>query len=52
MLMLISTSTTIMLTLATTLPPEKVERWGIFEISMNGPKAGNPFIDVELSSQF
>jgi len=41
-----------MLTLATTLPPEKVERWGIFEISMNGPKAGNPFIDVELSSQF
>ncbi|MBC8234715.1 DUF5060 domain-containing protein [bacterium] len=40
-----------MFTLTTTLP-EKVECWGIFEISMNGPENGNPFLDVQLSGQF
>ena len=34
---------------------ENVERWGILEVSLEGPpdgKVGNPFIDVELGAQF
>ncbi|MFQ6041179.1 MAG: DUF5060 domain-containing protein [Candidatus Poribacteria bacterium] len=31
---------------------DMVERWGIFEIELKGPDAGNPFLDVELSAQF
>ncbi len=31
---------------------DKIERWGIFEVSLKGPSGGNPFIDVELSAQF
>ena len=30
----------------------EVERWGIFELALNGPKDGNPFVDVKLSAQF
>ena len=29
-----------------------VEKWGIFELSLNGSKEGNPFVDVALSGQF
>jgi hypothetical protein len=29
-----------------------VEQWGIYEIQLNGPTNGNPFIDVELSAVF
>ncbi len=29
-----------------------VEQWGIYEIALKGPSAGNPFLDVELSSRF
>jgi hypothetical protein len=29
-----------------------IERWGIFEIVMEGPAEGNPFVDVELSGTF
>ena len=32
--------------------PRKVERWGIFELSLSGPSGGNPFVDVELSAEF
>ena len=28
------------------------ERWGVFELELNGPKDGNPFVDVELSAEF
>ena len=31
---------------------ESVERWGIFELELNGPSSGNPFVDVELSVVF
>lgn len=31
---------------------DRVERWGVFELSMNGPKDGNPFVDVKLSAEF
>ena len=27
-------------------------RWGIYEITLPGPSAGNPFIDVRLSASF
>ncbi len=30
----------------------QIERWGIFELSLEGPKEGNPFLDVQLSAQF
>ena len=29
-----------------------VERWGLFEIGLSGPRDGNPFVDVRLSAQF
>ena len=30
----------------------KIERWGMFEVSLEGPKIGNPFLDVDLTAQF
>jgi hypothetical protein len=29
-----------------------VEQWGLFEITLNGPADGNPFLDVDLSATF
>ena len=29
-----------------------VEQWGHFEITLNGPATGNPFLDVNLSARF
>jgi hypothetical protein len=29
-----------------------VERWGIFEVALQGPSAGNPFVEVEFSARF
>ena len=37
---------------ATIATEAEIERWGIFEISLNGPKDGNPFVDVNLSAEF
>ncbi len=31
---------------------ETVERWGIFELALEGPQTGNPFVDVKLSARF
>jgi hypothetical protein len=31
---------------------DTVERWGIFELTFQGPSAGNPFVDVQLSAEF
>src|SRR6266496_13212 len=31
---------------------ENVERWGVFEISLQGPSAGNPFTDVQVAAHF
>jgi len=31
---------------------QSVERWGIFELTLNGPVSGNPFVDVRLSARF
>jgi Domain of unknown function (DUF5060)/Protein of unknown function (DUF4038)/Domain of unknown function (DUF5605) len=30
----------------------KVEQWGVFELTLPGPSAGNPFKEVELSARF
>ncbi|WP_263409524.1 DUF5060 domain-containing protein [Terriglobus tenax] len=30
----------------------KVERWGVFELELNGPSHGNPFVDVTLTAHF
>ena len=29
-----------------------VERWGIYELTLDGPDTGNPFVDVELTAEF
>ena len=29
-----------------------VERWGIYEVTLNGPDTGNPFTEVELTAEF
>jgi len=29
-----------------------VERWGLFEVSLNGPQDGNPFLDVTFGAEF
>jgi len=34
------------------LTAAEVERWGIYEIALPGPSAGNPFLDVQLGAQF
>ncbi|HXF63083.1 MAG TPA: DUF5060 domain-containing protein [Caldilineaceae bacterium] len=31
---------------------ESVERWDIFEIALNGPSSGNPFVDVQVGATF
>lgn len=37
---------------ATAAQPKRVEQWGLFEINLNGPTTGNPFVDVELTARF
>lgn len=32
--------------------PTAIEQWDVFELSLNGPMEGNPFVDVALSAQF
>lgn len=31
---------------------EKVEKWGTFELTLHGPKGGNPFIGISLHAEF
>ena len=40
------------LVLLTALHGAPVERWGIFELALPGPSAGNPFTDVQLRARF
>jgi len=32
--------------------PGTVEQWGIFELALEGPSGGNPFVEVQLSAEF
>ena len=34
------------------LETDMVERWGVYEVSLNGPSTGNPFTEVELTAEF
>ena len=29
-----------------------IERWGIYEVTLNGPDTGNPFTEVQLTAEF
>ena len=40
------------LVLAGVVSAESVERWGVFEISLQGPSSGNPFVDVQVAGHF
>src|SRR5664279_2545487 len=31
---------------------DSAERWGVYEVVLQGPRAGNPFVDVQLRAQF
>ena len=31
---------------------EEVEQWDVFEVVLNGPSSGTPYMDVELSAVF
>src|ERR1017187_10286629 len=31
---------------------QTVEQWGVFELALNGPTNGNPFLDVQFSARF
>ena len=31
---------------------QNIEQWGVYEITINGPLTGNPFMDVELAAIF
>lgn len=33
-------------------PADRVERWGLFEITLEGPSQGNPFDDVRIAAVF
>ncbi len=33
-------------------PARSVERWGVFELELDGPAEGNPFVDVRFSAVF
>ena len=33
-------------------PAQQVERWGLFELSLTGPRTGNPFLEVQFGAEF
>ncbi|MBB3185931.1 DUF5060 domain-containing protein [Microbacter margulisiae] len=33
-------------------PTNSVEKWGMYEVTLKGPSAGNPFVNIELSAVF
>ena len=37
---------------AQNLEVNMIERWGMYELTLNGPETGNPFVDVELTAKF
>ncbi|NYD67586.1 DUF5605 domain-containing protein [Agromyces atrinae] len=37
---------------ATVILPGSTPRWGVVEVSFDGPSHGNPYVDVELSARF
>lgn len=39
-------------TAASAQTPDQCERWGVYEIELEGPSHGNPFVGVELTATF
>jgi hypothetical protein len=39
-------------TVASGAATQDVEQWGMFEVSLQGPGSGNPFVDVRLAARF
>lgn len=37
---------------ATVQYPDSAERWAVLELRLDGPRHGNPFVDVELTAHF
>ena len=37
---------------ATLTAADTVERWGVYELPLEGPATGNPFLEVQLAAQF
>ena len=37
---------------AQTTPSRDVQRWDLFELQLDGPRDGNPFLDVQFSAEF
>ncbi len=40
------------LSLLLSVPAWAVEKWDVFELTLDGPADGNPFVEVELSARF
>lgn len=34
------------------MPTNHVERWGVYEVAVSGPKDGNPFTEREFTGIF
>lgn len=34
------------------VPAKAVERWDVFELALDGPADGNPFVEVQISARF
>ncbi len=50
--LLLSLSFAAVLRAALPEPPQAVEQWGIFELALQGPSEGNPFLEVDFSAEF
>lgn len=37
---------------ATVKSPNQIEKWGVYELTLQGPQHGNPFVDVSLEAEF
>ncbi|HRY50559.1 MAG TPA: DUF5060 domain-containing protein [Candidatus Paceibacterota bacterium] len=43
---------TLLLIAGLTMAAHAAERWGVFELTLSGPVAGNPYLDVQWSATF
>ena len=42
----------IMLFVEAAVAQSKIEKWGMFELSIHGPSAGNPFVEQHFGGRF
>ena len=41
-----------LLAIPATSEAQTIERWGLFELALDGPSGSNPFIDTQISAEF